>query len=111
MVTKAVSNLNNLTVYPNPFVPYDGIDDNGKPYSDSDLFSGIIFDFGGIVSSVEIEIYTISGRRVQKIEKDNVASIQWDGKNDDGNEVASGGYLYVIKSSGDKKTGKLAIIR
>ncbi len=102
--------INNIRVYPNPFIPYDGIDDNGKPYSEEDITSGIIFD--NLPSKVKISIYDIRGRVLRKIESENSGgTIRWDGKDEDGNELSSGGYIYVIETDKEAKRGKIAIIR
>ena len=56
--------------------------------------------------NVKIKIYTIAGRLIKTIEKFNVNQkyvlIDWDGRDNDGNEIANGTYLYkLIVSSTD----------
>ncbi|MFN3551419.1 MAG: hypothetical protein ACK4WJ_06400, partial [Endomicrobiia bacterium] len=60
-----------------------------------------------------IFIYTITGELVAKINFDTNDNGEkpWYGKNDNGFDVASGVYLWLVKSKQDKKTGKLIIIR
>jgi len=70
---------------------------------------------------VEINIYTVAGRLVKKIEEYSVAEkfvkIFWDGRDEDGNLLANGTYLYkLIVRSADSKfkkdfLGKLSILR
>jgi len=70
---------------------------------------------------VKIKIYTIAGRLIKEIEKNNLnekfAVIDWDGRDGDGDQIASGTYLYkVIVKSVDGEfnksvLGKLAVIK
>ncbi len=69
---------------------------------------------------VKIKIYTIAGRLIKNIEEfsvtDKYVKIDWDGRDEDGSQIASGTYLYklIIKSvDGESKQnvlGKLSII-
>ncbi len=69
---------------------------------------------------VKIKIYTIAGRLIKNIEEysilDKFVKIDWDGKDEDGSNIASGTYLYklIIKSIDGKSNqsvlGKLSII-
>ncbi len=71
--------------------------------------------------NVKIKIYTIAGRLIKQIEENNLfnkfVKIDWDGRDEDGNLVANGTYLYkIIVESNDGKIknsalSKLAIIR
>ncbi|MEW6686183.1 MAG: M6 family metalloprotease domain-containing protein [Candidatus Edwardsbacteria bacterium] len=58
-------------------------------------------------SSFQITIYTLAGEKVRTLEKNQTS---WDGKNDDGEEVASGVYFYIVESGKEKKRGKLTFI-
>lgn len=104
--------LDRVRVYPNPFVPNDGADDNGKAFSASDPFSGVIFD--NITQAARIQVFTVSGQLVWETTVSNTSGkIQWDGRNSNGREVASGGYIAVIgdTATGRKAVRKIAIIR
>lgn len=69
---------------------------------------------------VKIKIYTIAGRLIKEIEKYNLNEkfvvIDWDGRDEDGDNLASGTYLYklIVKSSDGEfqksVLGKLAVI-
>ena len=69
---------------------------------------------------VKIKIYTIAGRLIKNIEEfsitDKYVKIDWDGRDEDGSEIANGTYLYklIIKSvdgtSSQNVLGKLSII-
>ncbi len=89
-------------IYPNPGPGTDGL---------------IYFDYKLLVSveRITLEIYTINGELIHKHVNDFVthsSTLSWDiGKN---GKIASGVYIYVIKTelNGkiDKKTGKLAVL-
>ncbi len=69
---------------------------------------------------VKIKIYTIAGRLIKNIEEfsitDKYVKIDWDGRDEDGSQIANGTYLYkiIIKSVDGKSKqnvlGKLSII-
>jgi len=69
---------------------------------------------------VKIKIYTIAGRLIKNIERNSVldkyVKIDWDGRDEDGSQIANGTYLYkvIIKSIDGKSNqnvlGKLSII-
>jgi flagellar hook assembly protein FlgD len=90
--------------YPNPWIP------DGKNNRQGTLSSGIVFDdlppSGG-----DIYIYDSLGELVRKLSWENgYNTVNWDGKNDNGQYVASGVYLWKIKDD-SKKVSKLVIIR
>ncbi len=107
----AAANLDLVTVFPNPFRPNNNSADDGIPYQPGNQNSGIIF--GNLSARVVIEIYDLSGRRVARLQPDNLSrNVQWDACDEDGSDVASGIYLYVITGAdGKKRVGKLGIIR
>ncbi len=61
----------------------------------------------------KIGIYTVSGERVREIEidEDDMGVLIWDVKSDDGQDLASGVYIYLVESGEESKTEKLIIIR
>ncbi len=71
--------------------------------------------------NVTIKIYTVAGRLVHKIEKQNVVEkfvkIYWDGRDHEGDYLGNGVYLYKIivnsldNTKNSEALGKLAIIR
>ncbi len=107
----AAADLSSVRVYPVPFKPNGGNPDEGKPFSAGDPTSGIVFD--NLPSAVTIKIYTMTGRLVAKFDQSTGAGqLHWDVRNQEGRDVASGGYFAVISSPGYKSVvKKIAIIR
>jgi flagellar hook assembly protein FlgD len=70
---------------------------------------------------LRIKIYTIAGRLIKEIERTNVTekfvTVDWDGRDEDGDPLANGTYLYKIivktldNSLNKSVLGKLAVIR
>jgi len=85
--------LDSLKVFPNPYRP----DKGDKKIS-----------FEGLVEDAEVFVYDMHGRTVfHKVEDNADGLITWYP-----NKVASGVYMYVVKSRhGEVKKGKIAIIR
>ncbi len=59
-------------------------------------------------SEIEISIYTLSGRKIKDLDAgfftEGYHAIDWDGKDDFGDDIANGAYLYQIKAITDDKT-------
>jgi len=97
--------LTDVVNYPNPF-------SNNTTFLFQHNISSAI--------DVKIKIYTIAGRLIKNIENFNVldkyVKIDWNGKDEDGSQIANGTYLYkvIIKSIDGKNSqnviGKLSII-
>lgn len=63
--------------------------------------------FIGVPEDAKIKIYDMAGRTVKELD-----GIVWDGRNADGELVASGTYVFrVTAPDGAKFTGKLAIVK
>ncbi|TVM01758.1 MAG: hypothetical protein CV087_10435 [Candidatus Brocadia sp. WS118] len=84
--------------YPNPFNPVTNL-----------RFR--IADFG----LVELSIFDITGQRVRTLVKSKMApgnyTYQWDGRDDAGSEVASGVYIYRLKTENQIISRKMALLR
>lgn len=90
-------NLESLIVFPNPFKPAAG-------------HSYVTFE--ALTKEVTIRIFSLSGELVRKEEVSGQYRWDWDVKNTEGKEVARGTYLWVVTNpEGDKKTGKIAVIK
>lgn len=99
----------NVFNYPNPF--------SNRTYF---TFQKVASE-DGLPVDVEIRIYTLSGKLINKIERfgltGNFIAIEWDGRDMDGDEIANGVYIYkiIVKTfDGSKKVeslGKLVVMR
>ncbi|MFA5859069.1 MAG: carboxypeptidase regulatory-like domain-containing protein [Elusimicrobiota bacterium] len=87
----------NVIVYPNPWY---------KNTADKLVFKGL-------TQVAEIRIYNVAGEQVWTYKKNDMTdTLTWNGKNDVENVIASGIYIYVITNDkGEKKTGKLAVVK
>lgn len=84
--------LSNIFVYPNPVKP-----DDAKA------------TFVSVDPEAEIFIYTASGELVRRINPEDID--HWDLRNERGQKVAAGIYIFYIRSGQQSRTGKIAIIR
>ena len=86
-----------LSVYPNPYVI-----PNGSPLT-----------IDGLVANSSLKVLTIDGKLVREIKTPGGRVGFWDGKDDQGNVVASGVYLVVgyTEDGSQTGTGKVAVIR
>ncbi len=94
------TNLNFAHAYPNPFKPNSGLGHTNVTFTD-------------LTPGAKVQIFSVAGEPV--FDKEAVGSateIIWEGVNDDGKDVASGVYYYLItNTSGQKKDGKIGVIR
>lgn len=89
--------LSGSKVYPNPW--------RADQHSNQDV------TFAGIPSGGAVKIFTVDGRWVRTLQSTGVP-LSWDRRNNNGESVASGIYLYLINDSqGSKTRGKLVLIR
>ena len=62
--------------------------------------------------SGEIKIYTLSGKLVRKLRGESGAGeVSWNGRNEAGEKVDRGVYIYALTSGGETKKGKIAITK
>jgi hypothetical protein len=95
--TFLATDLNGVKIHPSPWR--------------SDLHSGHPITFDGLPANSTIKIFTVSGRWVKTISNANGLAT-WDVKNDSGDMVASGLYIYLVTDDqGNKTHGKFAVIR
>lgn len=77
------------------------------------LAGGITFN--QLPSECEILIYTLHGEKVRALSHSDargpLAQELWDVRNSSGDDVASGLYLWTVRSAEDSKSGKLLVIR
>jgi len=96
VVPGAVSNLDNVLIYPNPLFPSKG---------------QVYMYFDRIPSGTKVRLYTLSGVKAWEAQKSGVSPITWDGRNSSGEKMASGVYLAVLEGGGQKKIFKVAMER
>jgi hypothetical protein len=90
----------NMIVYPNPVI-YDRYDDNTVTIT-------------GLVSGSTVKIYSVSGRLIKTIDGTLYgATVTWDGRDDNGKELASGVYIASATSPLAEETGqtKFVVVR
>ena len=69
---------------------------------------GVVFSLPPAINGAitDLKIYTLDGQFV----RDLTAPI-WDGKNTEGNKVATGTYMFVVKTSKGAASGRMTVIR
>jgi len=91
--------ITNVIVYPNPFKP--GIDASHKYVT-----------FDNIVPGTKLRIFNVVGQLISEaIAPAGAYQMRWDGKNDYGQNVASGVYLYLLEFNNQRKIGKIILVR
>jgi subtilisin family serine protease len=90
-----MTDLNHVFVAPNPYDPNSGQD---------------YLKFENLTESGEIHIVTVTGVVIREMDYGNGVAV-WDLKNERGQKVGSGVYLYFIKSGSQKAWGKFAVVR
>ncbi len=90
--------LANVVVFPNP---YKSKEKNTQRIT-----------FARLTQQAEIRIYTLNGELVTTLSKDDLKPVMtWNLKNNSGQPVASGIYIYVIKNGTEQKRGKVVLLR
>lgn len=98
-IESVAQTLDDVYIYPNP---YKGVGANGTSCV---MFAGLTLD-------ATVYIFTLQGRLVNKLEGVNSAGgLPWCLDNENGDNVASGIYLYAVKDNSQTCRGKLAILR
>ena len=69
----------------------------------------------GIAEAFAVTVYDLAGRLVWHAEEEHVLSVGWDGRNEDGEQLANGAYIYIVVASSSESTftdkGKVFIQR
>jgi uncharacterized repeat protein (TIGR01451 family) len=89
------TSLKEPKVYPSPFIPSRAV---GGTLKFTELPTGSV-----------VTILNMSGKKIRTLKGVSRSRLEWDGKNEDGEEAAPGLYLYVIDvfgANGDKKSVK-----
>jgi hypothetical protein len=68
-----------------------------------------LLTFAGAPIGSSAKVFDMEGREVIALESD---PLQWDGRNEHGDLVSGGTYLFVVEAqSGEKHTGKIAVVK
>ncbi|MCB1058690.1 MAG: S8 family serine peptidase [Calditrichaeota bacterium] len=99
LISESAQNIDDAYVYPNPFKGRGAAGGNGVY-------------FAALPTTATIRIFSIDGALLRKIEHNGATGFaEWDLRNDSGDAVSSGVYIYTIESNGDKVAGKIAVAR
>lgn len=101
---QAAANVENVIVVPNPYNGHERWDQAG---------AGRI-QFMRVPANVKVRIYTMAGDLVRELEKRDATSgnMDWDLKNGNGEEIASGIYIYhVLSEEGYESKGHFVVVR
>jgi len=104
--TEPKPDLSRLTGYPNPFILHDGA-------ANCETSGG--FRITNLAEESAVKIYSVNGELIRSYSIDQVpgAQVCWDGRDDSGQLVPSGVYLFVafVESTGASAVGKVAVVR
>ncbi len=111
--------IDNVEVFPRVFTPgrTDSYYVNGKDYAEGyKTFANmkLTFDLDASAKKYEVAIYTMDGKRVRYWVKDNTynqGSVYWDGRDDYGNYVRGGVYMYSIRAGSNRYRGTVVVVR
>jgi hypothetical protein len=65
----------------------------------------------GSGSAAKVEIYNMAGTLVRTIELDGETTVEWDGRNDDGDALSSGAYFVRIRTGDGDAVRKVALVK
>jgi len=93
--------LDNLYVYPNPYVGGTLVD--GEP----------CVVFANLTANAEVRIMTLAGHVIRHLKTSGLSGggLRWYLDNERGESVGSGIYLFYVTGDGDTYKGKLAVVR
>lgn len=98
------TDVSNVFAYPVPFRP-----NIGNPGLYGTWSTGITFT--NLPSQGSIRIYNVAAERVREMPVGSAATLQWDVRNERGEKVGSGVYIWELRSGNNRKTGKMMVIR
>lgn len=111
LIGGADASVDEVYAYPVPFRPRGPEAGSGAGQTGTES-GGITFT--NLPGEGRIEIYTLDGRRVRALDIPanlNPAKLGWDARNESGQPVAGGVYIWRIVSGANSKTGRLMVIR
>jgi hypothetical protein len=103
---QAEGDIDNVYVVPNPYVGSSRLEQHGWSGGDGRI------EFRGLPRECEIEIWTLAGDLVRELKHDSGLSWEtWDVRNDEGDEVAGGIYVYRVSSGENEQIGKFFVVK
>jgi hypothetical protein len=111
--TAAQSDLNEIKVFPNPYIVAHPFEPALPPSQTSGRGERRLY-FSNIPVNAKIYIFTSRGEHLVTLENDdtmNNGTVTWDLKTKENLDIAFGIYFYVVESSVGVKKGKLAVIK
>jgi hypothetical protein len=92
-----------------------GSRENPSPLEVSAISGGeglISFEFQGTLpKEVQLTVYDLAGRRIAQTAVSKPEALRWDGRDESGMRVASGVYLYRVRSRSNTLYGRLVYLR
>ncbi len=96
-ITFIATSLQQAIIFPNPYTSGQG--------------TGYV-TFSNLIKGTAVKIIASDGKVIRSlIDENNNGTIHWDLKDENGNEISSGVYIFHLKNSGQQRLGKLAIVR
>lgn len=107
---EAIKNeLYRVRVVPNPYVVASRFEEEFGQLRREPLR---VLKFTNLPPTCEINIFTIDGDLVKTLRHDNGTGVEsWDMRSESGREIASGVYLYLVRTEGAEKLDRFAVIK
>jgi hypothetical protein len=103
---QAEGDIDNVYVVPNPYIGSSRLEQHGWSGGDGRI------EFRGLPPECEIEVWTLAGDLVRELKHESGLSWEsWDVKNDEGDEVAGGIYIYRVSSGGNERIAKFMVVK
>jgi hypothetical protein len=67
--------------------------------------------FRELPPSAKIKIINLAGEKIIEGFANDAGEWDWKGVDESGNRVASGLYIYILEANGERKCGKIVLIR
>jgi hypothetical protein len=96
MAVEPSASVESAKAYPNPFLPARGHAE---------------LKFAGLPLGAKVTLYTILGEKVRELAADGSGTARWDGRTEAGHAAATGVYVALIESGGERTTLKVAVQR
>lgn len=104
--------------------PYTGVAEPTIPRSDLTLAQNVPNPFNPVTTirftlpardAVSLAVYDLAGRRVRSLVQGDLAAgahaVRWDGRNERGDQAASGIYLYRLTTSAGERSRKMMLVK